>query len=37
MVLVSAARPAELRESRSITGIGIVSAPRRIVRSTPKA
>jgi hypothetical protein len=37
MVLVSAARPAAERDSRSIIGSGIVSAPSRIARSVPKA
>jgi hypothetical protein len=37
MVLVSAARPAALRESRSINGIGRASAPCRIARRVPKA
>jgi len=37
MVLVSAVRPAAVRESRSIRGNGIDSAASRIARSVPKA
>jgi hypothetical protein len=37
MVLVSAVRPGELLESRSIIGIGMERAAPRIARSTPKA
>lgn len=37
MVLVSAVRPAALRDSRSIRGTGIDSAAARIARSVPKA
>jgi hypothetical protein len=37
MVLVSAARPAAERESRSITGTGMARAPARIASSVPNA
>lgn len=37
MVLVSAVRPAALRESRSISGTGIDNAARRMARNVPNA